>query len=240
MTETDQIFILAGGYGTRLGEITKRLPKPMVEVAGQPFISYKLQEVRESGLKRVVMCVGYLGEEIRAFVGDGSKWDLQVEYSFDGARPIGTLAALNKALRAYGTGSHALVTYGDSLVQMPFSGLLDTGQRAKAEQSVITWSKPDSAAEKSLNVTPSHENQVKYGQDARAKGVEHGLSLVSTARIGSYSDPSKNLSDFFLSESQLGNVLGVEVEEQFLEIGTPESLAQAQVAILESRFYREV
>ena len=65
------IAILAGGLATRLRPVTETIPKALIEVAGEPFLAHQLRLLRRNGFERVVMCVGYLGEKIQAFAGDG-------------------------------------------------------------------------------------------------------------------------------------------------------------------------
>jgi len=66
------VAILAGGLATRLHPITETIPKALVEVAGKPFILRQLEYLRRQGVSRVVLCTGFLGEQIEAIVGDGS------------------------------------------------------------------------------------------------------------------------------------------------------------------------
>src|SRR5438128_2077885 len=96
------IAILAGGLATRLRPITQTIPKALVEIAGEPFLAHQLRLLRAAGYERVVMCVGYLGEAIRDFAGDGSAWNLAIDYSFDGPRLLGTAGAIANALPLLG------------------------------------------------------------------------------------------------------------------------------------------
>src|SRR5258708_1931944 len=106
------IAILAGGLATRLRPITETIPKALVEIAGEPFLAHQLHLLRANGYERVVMCVGYLGEMVRDFAGDGSQFGMQVEYSFDGEALLGTAGALRKALPLLA--DDFSVIYGDS------------------------------------------------------------------------------------------------------------------------------
>src|SRR5581483_9565294 len=96
------LAILAGGLATRLRPITETVPKALVPVAGEPSISHQLRLVRERGVERVVLCVAYLGEMVRDYVGDGSQFGLHVDYSWDGGELLGTAGAVRKALPLLG------------------------------------------------------------------------------------------------------------------------------------------
>src|SRR6186997_2673100 len=99
MTASDlPVAILAGGLATRLRPITEKIPKLLVEVAGEPFFSHQLRLLKSAGLTRIVLCVGYLGEMIVDQYGDGAKWGVKIEYVFDGPKLLGTAGALIRAL----------------------------------------------------------------------------------------------------------------------------------------------
>src|SRR5689334_13097659 len=88
------VAILAGGLATRLRPVTEKIPKSLVPVAGKPFLSHQLELLHARGLRRAVLCVGYLGEMIERDYGDGSAFGLQLEYSFDGPKLLGTGGAI--------------------------------------------------------------------------------------------------------------------------------------------------
>ena len=89
------VAILAGGLATRLRPVSEKIPKSLIEVAGEPFLAHQLRMLAGRGARRVVLCCGYLGEMIRDFAGDGSRFGLEVEYSFDGPVLAGTATEHN-------------------------------------------------------------------------------------------------------------------------------------------------
>src|SRR5450755_2044106 len=112
------VAILTGGLATRLRPITERIPKALIEVAGRQFICRQLDYLRGQGITRVVLCTGYLGEQIEAVVGDGSAFSLDVCYSPDGPTLLGTGGALKRALALLG--ERFFVLYGDSFLPCDF------------------------------------------------------------------------------------------------------------------------
>jgi N-acetyl-alpha-D-muramate 1-phosphate uridylyltransferase len=112
------VAILAGGLATRLKPITETVPKLLVDVAGEPFFNHQIRLLRKSGLTRIVLCVGYLGERIVELYGDGSKWGVDIEYSFDGPKLLGTGGALIQALPRLGGAFYVL--YGDSYLPIDY------------------------------------------------------------------------------------------------------------------------
>jgi NDP-sugar pyrophosphorylase family protein len=85
-----QCVILAGGIASRLGARAGDLPKTLVPVAGRPFADHQLTWLAQQGVTRIVYCIAYRGDQIRAYVGDGSRWGLSVDYVDEGSDLRGT------------------------------------------------------------------------------------------------------------------------------------------------------
>ncbi len=117
------VAILAGGLASRLRPLTEKIPKVLLPVAGKPFLAHQLELLRRQGVKHVVLCVGYLGEMIQDQFGDGSGSGVRLEYSFDGATPLGTGGALKQALPLLGEKFFAL--YGDSYLPIDFKPIAE-------------------------------------------------------------------------------------------------------------------
>lgn len=76
-----QAVILAGGYGTRLKPFTDTSPKPMYPFEGKPFLEYLVEQIKSFGITEILMLLGYLPEKIMDYFGDGTKWDVHIQYS---------------------------------------------------------------------------------------------------------------------------------------------------------------
>src|SRR5687767_15508520 len=117
------VALLAGGLATRLRPITATTPKALVEVAGRPFIEHQLALLRRNGIRRVVLCLGYLGEQIQALLGDGAAHGVELDYSFDGEQLLGTGGALRRAAPLLG--QVFWVLYGDSYLDIDYCAVLE-------------------------------------------------------------------------------------------------------------------
>src|ERR1700690_3672389 len=106
------VVILAGGLAPRLRPITEQMPKILIEVAGRPFAEHQIALLKKNGLTDIVLCVGYLGEQVQAALGDGSRWGVRLRYVFDGPVLLGTGGAIRKARTLLGEAFFILV--GDS------------------------------------------------------------------------------------------------------------------------------
>ncbi len=91
-----QIVVLAGGMATRLGDLTRNTPKSMVKINGKPFLEYQLEMFKRSGFNRVLVCLGHLGKQIESYFGDGSRFAIDIKYSYED-KPLGTAGALKTA-----------------------------------------------------------------------------------------------------------------------------------------------
>ena len=96
------VAILAGGLATRLRPITEKIPKVLLPVAGKPFLAHQLELLRNTGVERVVLCLGHLGERVREQFGNGREYGVKLDYSFDGPVLLGTGGALKQALPLLG------------------------------------------------------------------------------------------------------------------------------------------
>ena len=72
------VAILAGGLATRLGPLTKKIPKSLIPIHGEPFVAHQLRLLQSSGIRHVILCVGHLGEMIEREVGNGSAFGVEV------------------------------------------------------------------------------------------------------------------------------------------------------------------
>lgn len=101
-------MILAAGLGQRMRPLTDHQPKPLLPLRGKPLIQYHLESLAQMGVAQVVINLAYLGDLVRAFVGDGSRWGLQVSYSEE-PEPLETGGGLVRALPLLGTEPFLLV-----------------------------------------------------------------------------------------------------------------------------------
>src|SRR3954447_22155014 len=123
------VAVLAGGLATRLRPATDKIPKALLNVAGEPFLVHQLRLLCSEGFRKIVLCVGYLGEMIRAKIGDRKRLGLQVDYSFDGPTLLGTGGALMRAISKLG--ERFLVIYGDSYMPVDYAAVVEAFVRSE-------------------------------------------------------------------------------------------------------------
>jgi NDP-sugar pyrophosphorylase family protein len=222
------VAILAGGLATRLRPITETIPKSLVPLAGRPFIHHQLVYLRAQGIKRVVLCVGYLGEMVRAEVGDGATWGIQVSYSFDGEVLLGTGGALRKALP--GLGERFFVLYGDSYLPIEFApvqGAFVASGRPALMTVLRNGNRWDSS-----NVVLSGDSVHEYNKRAprpEMEFIDYGLGILNAAVLRAEPDDQAfDLADLYHNLSLQGQLAGFEVHQRFYEIGSHAGLRAAE------------
>jgi NDP-sugar pyrophosphorylase family protein len=116
-----KVIILAGGKGRRLYPYTVVLPKPLMPVGDFPILEVILRQLKERNLVNITLAVGHLGNLIQTYFGDGSKWGLNVEYSFE-ERPLGTVGPLTRLANLEQT---FMVMNGDLLTTLNYLDLIE-------------------------------------------------------------------------------------------------------------------
>lgn len=221
------VAILAGGMGTRLRPITETIPKALVDVAGKPFIVRQLAYLRQQEITHVVLCLGYLGEQIKAVVGDGSAFDLDVRYSWDSRRLLGTGGALRQASQLLG--DQFFVFYGDSYLPIDFRAV-KRDFLASGKPALMTVLKNGDKWDKS-NVLFRNGCIAEFNKRTprpEMTHIDYGLGVVSASVLEKApANEPFDLADIYHELSLRGLLAGHEVFERFYEIGSHEGLKEA-------------
>ena len=214
------VAILAGGLATRLHPVTEKVPKSLLPIAGRPFIHWQLSLLAQQGIDEVVMCVGHLGGQIQAAVGDGSGFGLTVRYSCDGDTLLGTGGALRRALPMLGAAFFVL--YGDSYLRCSFAAV-QAAYEASAALGLMTVLCNQDRWEKS-NVLLREEKVAEYDKHSPRPGMRHidyGLSILSRQTLeGKPVNAAFDLADLYCELASRGELAALTVDERFYEVGS--------------------
>jgi dTDP-glucose pyrophosphorylase len=134
----NRVVIMAGGKGIRMRPLTENTPKPMLLVAGRPILEHIIERFRKQGLSRFTICIGYLGELIKEYFEDGSKWDVEIEYLSEES-PLGTAGPMRN-LQNIGD-LPFIVTNGDIISEIDMADLVEfhVEQRAVATMAIRSY-----------------------------------------------------------------------------------------------------
>jgi N-acetyl-alpha-D-muramate 1-phosphate uridylyltransferase len=220
------VAILAGGLATRMRPVTERIPKALIEVAGRPFIEHQLTLLQREGVRRVVLCVGFLGEMIQASIGDGARFGIDIAYSFDGERLLGTGGALRRALPMLG--EHFFVLYGDSYLDIEYAAV-QSAYRRSGLPALMTVFRNEGRWDTS-NVLFDGKCVISYDKQHPTRDmrfIDYGLGVLNSAVLWAAKDEAFDLSEVYKSLAREGRLAGYEATNRFYEIGTPSGLAEA-------------
>jgi NDP-sugar pyrophosphorylase family protein len=223
------VAILAGGLATRLRPITEKIPKALIEIAGKPFIFHQLHYLRKEGIRKVILCLGYLCEMIEEEVGDGSNFDLDITYSHDGDFLLGTGGSIKKALPLLDENFYVL--YGDSFLPIRFSPVEESFLKSK-KSALMTVILNENKWDKS-NVIFRDGLVLEYNKKepkSEMKFIDYGLGILSKSLFDKYEEKvAFDLADLYHLLSIKSQLAGFEVNERFYEIGSHQGIKETEL-----------
>ncbi len=237
-----EAVILCGGMGTRLRGVVKDVPKPLADIAGEPFLSLVLRYLKSQGIERVILAAGYMHEKIESLYGNEFE-GMEIDYSVESS-PLGTGGAMAKALGKVRS-DYALVANGDSIIRFDLH---------KAEKQFTQAVKESGkAAETVLFVLKQMQNVDRYGavvlENGRIKAFEEktfrekclinaGVYLLSSRIFAgkAQDEPFSFEKDFLEPKVKEGFFHGTVSEGFFIDIGVPEDYARAQKQLKQNLF----
>jgi len=222
------VALLAGGLATRLYPISRDTPKAMVEVAGRPFVDHQLELLRRNGIRRVVVCLGYRGEQVEGYLGDGSSRGMELRYSYDGPRLLGTGGALRRAAPLLG--DPFWVLYGDSYTEINFRSVLDAFLASDAPalmtifRNVNRWDRS--------NVLFRDGRLLRYDKsshDPQMAHIDYGVALLRQEVLDRIpAEQPFDVADLYRALVEENRMIGYEVTHRFYEIGSLDGLAETR------------
>ena len=219
------VCILAGGLGSRLGETVRDTPKPLLEVAGEPFLLHQLRLLAAHGVERAVLCVGYLGELIEARIGPECA-GIEVAYSYDAPELDGTLGAIRRAAPLLG--ERFLVLYGDTYLRVDYAGAARIWEEG-GEPALMVVLRNEGRWDTS-NAVYDDGRVVAYDKRAPTAAmhwIDYGLGGLVAGALEEVPASESDLSGLYHRLAADGRLCGFEATERFYEIGTPAALAEA-------------
>jgi NDP-sugar pyrophosphorylase family protein len=218
------VCILAGGLGTRLGKRVRDTPKPLLEVAGEPFLIHQLRLLARHGAHEAVLCVGYLGEQIEQRIGR-ERFGIELRYSFDSPELDGTLGAIRRALPLLG--ERFLVLNGDTY--LPIDYLAAVGAWRVSGLPALMGVLHNDGRHEPSNAAYARGRVLAYEKGAPPGAmawIDCGLGGVTQDVIESFGLQERDLSAMFGQLARAGMLFGFETTARYYEIGTPRALVE--------------
>lgn len=222
--------LLVGGMGTRLRSVLPAAPKPLASVGSRSFLELLVRQLRSQGIRRLVMCSGYLADQIEATFGDGRAWDVTIEYSRE-RQPLGTAGALKLAQRHLQEVDEFLVMNGDSFLEIDFDQLVRFHRERKGLASMAVVPVADTGRYGTVRVD-STGRVLGFTEKAGTSGpglINAGVYVFNRAIFEHIPEGpvslEKNVFPLILDRG----IYALEQRGMFIDIGTPEDYARAQV-----------
>jgi D-glycero-D-manno-heptose 1,7-bisphosphate phosphatase len=219
------LILLAGGRATRLKHLSNNVPKFLMPTRqGLSFADVQFGWIRAQGFRKVYVSVGYLGEKVVEYCGDGRKYGLDIQYFFDGDSPLGTGGAVRRIVEATGCDLF-FVLYGDTILQLDAREVLVTFARSGFEGTMTVLRNPPAGHRPNADLQSSGLRYSKTSPQTSWSHIDYGfLILRRSALLGFPRSGAYDLAEDLEALSMRGRIGGVEVSEAFNEIGDPEAL----------------
>ncbi len=222
-------LLLVGGLGTRLRSVLSSKPKPLAPIGDIPFLELLVLQLRSQGIRRLVMCTGFQGEQIEEELGDGSKWDVTIEYSQE-SRPLGTAGAIKHAAGLLSEASDFLVLNGDSFLEIDFSQLIRFHRERKGWASIAVRRVADAARYGTVEV--DEQSRVVCFSEKRGLFkpglINGGIYVFKREVLRHLRGGPTSLEKDVLPRLIEHGTFALEQSGMFIDIGTPEDYARAQ------------
>lgn len=226
-----EAVILAGGFGTRLREVVADVPKPLAEVAGQPFLNYVLKYLKHFEFEHVVLSVGYQGEKIQEYYGDEFE-GIRISYAFE-KEPLGTGGAIKFSMEQT-SAEEVLVLNGDTFFEVDLEELYQVHDNYISDVTMVLREveKPDRYG----TVELGDLHRVKAFREKQT-GLESGLInggvyLIDRGAFDGLDLPQKFSieQDFYAKFLDVLKIYGYNSQGYFIDIGIPEDYYAANEA----------
>ena len=221
-----QMVILAGGLGARLRPLTNEMPKVLIPVNGKPFLHHQIELLKEHGIRDIVLCVGHLGDQIRAYFGEGDRLGVRILYSEERGILLGTAGALKNAEPLLEDDFFLL--YGDSYLPVDYRKVMRYFGRSGGLGLMVVYRNAN-RYERS-NVTVNDGRVVVYDKEGRTPGMEYinyGLSVLRKEALGlvpaGQPFSQEELYRLLIEHREL---LAWQAKHRFYEIGSRQGLAE--------------
>jgi NDP-sugar pyrophosphorylase family protein len=217
----------------------RRVPKTLLQVAGRPFADWQLGWLADAEITSVVYCIGFMGEQIREFVGDGRQWDLRVTYVDEGRELRGTAGALRLAADRGALEDRFLVLYGDSWLQVDPAEVFQASIHSKKPALMTIFENAGRWDASNVIFRDGVVERYAKGLDptpSEMRWIDYGLSVFTRDLVLDRIPPGEkmDLAPVCSALADSGELAGWVAAERFYEIGSASGIVEA-AALLSQR-----
>lgn len=226
-------IIIAGGRGERLKPITNTIPKPMIDIDGKPILLHIINDLKKNGIKDFIIALCFLPEVITKFFGDGSKFGVNIKYTYeDPQNPLGTAGAI--LLAKSFINKTFIVTYADILRELDIKQMIDFHKLNKAFATLNVYKRPSMGAKS--QVLTKNNKVIKFTErpklpDKQKSLWSNGSFYIFEPEIFNYIPANQKVDfgfDIFPKLSTDKNIFAYRTTSYFVDIGNLEKLEFAK------------
>jgi NDP-sugar pyrophosphorylase family protein len=215
-----QCVILAGGLSTRLRPLTEKIPKSMIKIENKPFLEYQIELLKKNDIRDIILCVGYLANQIERYFRNGERFGVTLRYSYEKRQLLGTGGAIRNALKYLN--NNFFILYGDSYLDIDYQGVYEYFNKISCLALLIVYNNENrwdkSNVFFSKNIVEEYD---KENQTSEMKYIDYGLSILSKEIIKEIPEGIPyDLADLYKKLAKEKRLSGYEVFNRFYEIGS--------------------
>jgi NDP-sugar pyrophosphorylase family protein len=235
-------MVLCAGLGTRLGELTHNVPKPMLMVEGNPLLEYIIKHLSQQGYRDIAVNLHFIPDSIKAYFGDGSRWNVNLHYSYE-PQLLGTAGALKKESSFLCQGDFFLVHYGDILTDQNMTTMLNFHREKRATVTMLVHQRRRSNSMVEMDndgrVVGFWERPTDgERQETSSPWVNSGVFLCSRDFLNAIPaekecDIPRDILPFLI---KAGSVYGFPLTGYLCAVDSAERLREARAAVAERRY----
>ena len=223
-------LVLTGGFGIKLKEVIADRPKVMAPIGGRPFLEFVIENLRRNGIDQIVISLGYLGDFIRDYFGNGENFGIKIEYSQE-ARPLGTGGAVKLAAGFFS--EPFIVVNGDTYFGGNLELLWNFHIKNRARATIVLSRRKEGG-----EILLGRANKIKdFSQEAAGGFVNCGVYILNPGAVNVVKNKTRFSleKDVFPKLAKQGSLYGFCTKESFIDIGTSQSYQEAQKKLSNKR-----
>jgi NDP-sugar pyrophosphorylase family protein len=222
-----QAVILAGGLGTRLRPLTDQMPKVMVSLFGKPFLGYQLELLKGNEITDIVLCIGYHGNQIKGFFGDGGNFGIRIRYSEEREGLLGTGGALKQAQNLLD--NHFFVINGDTYLPIGYREVENLFLKRGEKALMVVYNNEEHTGVRNNVELDDHLMVIRHDKgrlDSKLRYVEAGVLVLKREALdiipaGQSISLERGLYPTLIQQRELAACI---TDQRFYDIGCPEQL----------------
>lgn len=224
-----QVVILSGGLATRLKELTRTVPKSLMDLNGRPFLSHQISMLKNRGIKDLVLCTGHLGDQIEQFAGNGQEMGVVIQYSRDGKTLLGTGGAIRNALPLLQ--DPFFVINGDTYLPVDFAHILSCFESSCNLGMMVVFKNNNQWDTSNVVVEENMVGKyVKQGGEPDMIFIDAGVTIFRKSVFEFYGANNVfPLEDVYVKLVQRRELAAFETTQRFFEIGSVAGLNELEI-----------